>query len=239
VVVELPPPHAASKPSHSSTDASPIPPRRRPIAASMRPGRRIAKNKPASTAMASTGTAVSGPTGVCGPPGGGSNPRAVVVTVTVLAAEDPDVSVRVVGDGTHVAAVGALVQLTVTVPANPPSELTVAAIIPDCPAASVSDVGETSGAENATPVPESPTVCGLSEALSVAVTEALRAPVACGVNVTLMVQLAPAATDVPQVLVWAKSLMLVPVTATLVRESAALPELVSVTVCAVLVVPTN
>ena len=44
-------------------------------------------------------------------------------------------------------------------------------------------------------------ICGLPEALSVIATVAVLVPVAVGVNVTLMVQFAPAATEVPQVLV--------------------------------------
>ena len=55
---------------------------------------------------------------------------------------------------------------------------------------------------------------------------------------TLMVPLAPAATLVPHVFVWAKSLALVPVTARLVMVSAAFPVLLKVTDCTVLVVPT-
>ena len=53
----------------------------------------------------------------------------------------------------------------------------------------------------AAPVPVSGTVCGLPVALSAMLTLAVRAPDADGVNVTLMVQLEPAATEVPQVLV--------------------------------------
>ncbi len=63
------------------------------------------------------------------------------------------------------------------------------------------------------PVPERLTVCGLPLALSVMLTEAVRVPVAEGVKVTLIVQLAPAATELPHVLVCAKSPALVPVTA--------------------------
>src|SRR5437899_13012122 len=48
-------------------------------------------------------------------------------------------------------------------------------------------------------------VCGLPAMLSVIVTATVRMPVAVGVNVTLMVQLAPAATDLPQVLVCVKT----------------------------------
>jgi hypothetical protein len=63
----------------------------------------------------------------------------------------------------------------------------------------------------------------------VTVTAALRAPVAVGVNVTLIVQLAPAAKLVPQVFVWPKSPALLPVIAILVMVSAVEPELESVT----------
>ena len=88
------------------------------------------------------------------------------------------------------------------------------------------------------PVPVRLIVCGLPAALSVIAREAVREPVAEGVKVTLIVQLAPAATLVPQVFVCAKSPLLVPVTAMLVMLSAAVPLFVSVTVCAALVVPT-
>ena len=51
------------------------------------------------------------------------------------------------------------------------------------------------------PVPVSATVCGLCVTLSAILTLAVRAPVAPGLKVTEMVQLAPAATLDPQVLV--------------------------------------
>jgi hypothetical protein len=69
-------------------------------------------------------------------------------------------------------------------------------------------------------------------------TLALRLPEAVGLNVTVMVQLAPAARLLGQVLVWAKSAALVPVMAILVMLSALVPVLVRVTACPVLVVPT-
>lgn len=56
-----------------------------------------------------------------------------------------------------------------------------------------------------------------------------------GVKVTLIVQLAPAATEAPQLFVAAKS----PLAAMLEISKAALPELVSVTVCTALVEPTG
>ena len=51
------------------------------------------------------------------------------------------------------------------------------------------------------PVPERLTFCGLPLALSVMLTEAVRLPLPEGVNVTLIVQWAPAATELLQVLV--------------------------------------
>lgn len=51
------------------------------------------------------------------------------------------------------------------------------------------------------PVPLSATVCELPDALSLRLKLAERDPVAVGVNVTLIVKLAPALTELPQVLV--------------------------------------
>ena len=55
----------------------------------------------------------------------------------------------------------------------------------------------------AAPVPVRATVWGLPVALSVTVIVPGWLPVAVGVKVTVMEQLAAAATEVPQVLVWA------------------------------------
>jgi hypothetical protein len=79
------------------------------------------------------------------------------------------------------------------------------------------------------PVPERLTAWGLPLALSVMLTEAVRLPLAEGVKVTLIVQLAPPATELPQLLLWAKSPALVPVSVTLVMLNVALPLLVRVT----------
>ena len=54
------------------------------------------------------------------------------------------------------------------------------------------------------PLPFNETVCGLPEALSVIVTAPLTVPPACGVKVTLIVQLAPPAREAGQLLVCAK-----------------------------------
>ena len=69
--------------------------------------------------------------------------------------------------------------------------------------------------------------------MSVMLTLALRLPIAEGVKATLIVQVAPAASvlePLGQVLVWAKSPLLVPVRPMLLMVRAALPLLVSVTV---------
>jgi hypothetical protein len=88
------------------------------------------------------------------------------------------------------------------------------------------------------PVPLSEALSGLSGALSVIVSVPARVPVAAGVNVKLIVQDAPTATDVPQLFVCAKSPAFVPVMAILVMLNAAFPVLLNVTACAALVVPT-
>lgn len=85
------------------------------------------------------------------------------------------------------------------------------------------------------PVPSKDTVCGLPAALSMKVIAPVRDPVAVGVNVTLIVQLPPTTTVLPQVFVCPKS----PLAAILEMMSAAVPVLFSVSVWAALVVPTG
>ena len=60
------------------------------------------------------------------------------------------------------------------------------------------------------PVPERLTLWGLPLRLSAMLRAAVAAPLAEGLKVTLIVQLAPAATELPQLLVSAKSLALCP-----------------------------
>jgi hypothetical protein len=74
--------------------------------------------------------------------------------------------------------------------------------------------------------------------LSVIVRLAVRVPEAKGVKVMLIVHFAPAATELPQVLVWAKSPAFVPAIAMLlVMLRVELPGLLSVTVPEALGVP--
>ena len=72
--------------------------------------------------------------------------------------------------------------------------------------------------------------CGLSGALSMMVTAPVRGPRAAGVKVTVMMQLAPAASVAPQVFVCVAS----PVAAMLAMFSAVVPILTSVAVCGAL-----
>jgi uncharacterized protein YabE (DUF348 family) len=66
---------------------------------------------------------------------------------------------------------------------------------------SVAGESETPGAAAATPVPLSATVCGEPVALSAMESEAVKLAAEAGVKVTETVQLAPAASELPQVLV--------------------------------------
>jgi hypothetical protein len=52
------------------------------------------------------------------------------------------------------------------------------------------------------PVPDSATVCGLPQALSLTATVPVLGPVAVGVKVTVMVQLSPGAIVPTQALAW-------------------------------------
>ena len=88
-----------------------------------------------------------------------------------------------------------------------------------------------------TPVPLSDTFkVGCTGSLLVTVRVVERAPVTVGVNVTLIVQLPPAATLVPQPLACAKSPGVPPVSPMLTLSKGAVPVLESVTVCATLAV---
>lgn len=85
------------------------------------------------------------------------------------------------------------------------------------------------------PVPLRVIVCGPFVALSVRVRVPVRVPVAVGVNFTLIVQLRPAAKDLPQVPNPAKAKSPVKLAP---KVRVVLPEFVSVMNCAALPVPT-
>ena len=74
--------------------------------------------------------------------------------------------------------------------------------------------------------------------MSAILSDAVRDPTAVGLNVTVIVQFPPPATLDPQLLVSAKSPGSAPMIVMLVMLSGALPELLNVTFCGALVVPT-
>src|SRR5205807_9154982 len=73
------------------------------------------------------------------------------------------------------------------------------------------------------PVPVKLTFCGLPGALSAVDNIAVRDPLWVGLKVMLIVQLAPGATELPHVVVWAKSPGSAPVNLTLVIPSVTEP----------------
>ena len=80
------------------------------------------------------------------------------------------------------------------------------------------------------PVPLRLTVCGEPAALSATESVAVKLAVVAGLKVTEMAQLAPASSELPHVLVWLKSLGLVPAIVMPLMVSEALPVFLSVTV---------
>ena len=88
------------------------------------------------------------------------------------------------------------------------------------------------------PAPESATVCGLLAVESVIVNDPLRAPVMAGFRVTEKEQEAPGTSEVPHVLLSAKSVAFVPVIAMFVMLSAAPSLLVRLVSIGAVVVPT-
>jgi hypothetical protein len=85
------------------------------------------------------------------------------------------------------------------------------------------------------PVPDNATVCGLPAALSVTESAPVRLPVAPGVKVTLIKQLAPGTRGEVQVLVSSKLAL----ASMLVMLSGAVPELLNMMDCALLVSPSS
>jgi hypothetical protein len=94
------------------------------------------------------------------------------------------------------------------------------------------------GIKGAVPVPVIVADCGEPVALSATEIAAVRLAAEAGVKVTVMVQVAPAASVVPQLLVWPKLLALAPVTEMLVIARVVVPGFDSVMGRAVAEVPT-
>ena len=122
-----------------------------------------------------------------------------------------------------------------TVPLKPSSAVSWIGAVADPPAVAMVNPVEVEEMATASPPPVRATVCGEPLALSVIVSTPVREPAAVGVNVTEIMQLAPAAKLVPQVEVCAKS----PDATIEVTANAAVPGLDRAIVWAALVVPTG
>src|SRR5579863_4219549 len=129
--------------------------------------------------------------------------------------------------GTAVAGVTAHVRATVA--ASPALGVIVTVAVAEAPADIVGvESAPVDGSVKSSPVPERVIDCGLPAALSVTVRAALRAPVADGVIVTLMVQEPGPGTEA-QLLVWEKSPLSAPVIATVAVRVVPAPVLDNVT----------
>ena len=95
------------------------------------------------------------------------------------------------------------------------------------------------GTSGTVPVPLTAADCGEPVALSATEIAALRPPAEAGVKLTVIVQLAPAASELPQLFDCPKLLAFAPVTEMLVIVSAAVPGFDSVIGKAVAAAPTN
>ena len=159
-----------------------------------------------------------------------------MVTCTENVAAAFPFGVAEASEGMQVDLGGAPVQLSATAPLNPLIGVTCRLYVAGLPAVTVA-VAEPPGArptEKSVPVPVSPTDCGLPGALSVNVNDAVSAPVALGVNVTLTEQVALTATIAPLQLLAliAKSKELAPLTPTPLIDRLALPLFVTITLVA-------
>ena len=134
---------------------------------------------------------------------------AVRAVVTIAADEVTPVAVGVteVGVSEQDEPAGTPVQVKATDELKPFNPFTVTVTLAVPPAATLTVVGDAATEKSGVvdpPVPLSVAVCGLLASLSETLSVAVADPVEVGVNVTLMVQLAPAARDDEQVFVWAK-----------------------------------
>lgn len=154
--------------------------------------------------------------------------------------EEPQLLVRAKSAGL-VPPSAMLAMLNAAVPVLESVSVCAAEVLPALVLGKVMLVGESVavGTAAATPVPVRAMDCGEFVALSVAETSAVSVPVVVGVKVMEMLQLAKAASVVPQVVVSLKDEELLPVgCVSAVSVADAFPVLVTVTVCAALVWPT-
>ena len=109
-----------------------------------------------------------------------------------------EVGVTELGLSEQVEPAGAPVHVSATAEVKPFKPVTVMVDVADAPAATLTAAGEAAMLKSGVvvpPVPVSVAVCGLLASLSETLNVAVTAPVAVGVNFTLMAQVAPAARD--------------------------------------------
>ena len=150
---------------------------------------------------------------------------------------------HVVADFRNEVALVPVIVSDVSVSAAVPEFFTVttcaAVVAPSLVEANVRLVGDRVTSGTATPVPVNGTACGEPVALSAIESDAVNAPAASGLNSTDTVHVAPAASEVPQVVAdLTKEVAFVPVIVSDVSVSAAVPEFFTVTSCAAVVDPT-
>lgn len=229
-----PPPHAAHDRAIKSkvTNASAL--ACRPSAGLPFAGRWPETAAPAANSASIPAHTQLGKLGSSGATRGAPCVRAVVTTCTFTKVAEATFNVTELWLSEHLDACGAPLQAKLTVPVSPPPGARLKLYVAVPPAVTVAEVENPSHAatEKSSPLPESATVCGLFWALSVMVSVPVRPPAAVGVKVTLIVQLALAATLEPHVFVSAKS----PLAAMPLIVNAALPVFVRVMLCAELVV---
>jgi hypothetical protein len=163
----------------------------------------------------------------------------MVVTTAPADIAPVAVGVTVEGVSVQVESTGAPAQVNATGVVKPLSPVTVTVKLAVLPAATLAVVGITVMPKSGlpvVPVPVRTAVCGLPASLSVTLNVAVAAPAVVGRNVTLMVQLAPTASVLPQLLVCANNADDTPPMVTEMEVAVAALLLVRVTVCPGLVV---
>jgi len=154
----------------------------------------------------------------------------VIFKVDVVAPEPLGVTDE--GEAAQVDSEGVPLQESTTAELKPETEFTVMVTLVLPPATTVVEAGVTVTPKSA-PAPVKVTTCGLLGAESVMVSEPVRVPTTDGAKLTLMRQEAPVPRVAGQLLVWLKS----PEGTMLVMVKLVVPELVSVTGTAALLVP--
>lgn len=118
-----------------------------------------------------------------------------------------------VGDGVTA---GVIPHFRLTTPENDPDGPRDKVNVALCPALTVFELGDPGASEivkpgAASPVPMRATACGLPGAVSMTDRSAMRNPPAVGLNLTLAVQVPVGAKGPPQLFVWVKSELFIPV----------------------------